>query len=49
MVNGKIVPPIVKPGDTIMLKQWGGENVRIKEKDYMIVNEEDILGIVELE
>jgi co-chaperonin GroES (HSP10) len=49
-VEGKFSPLVVKKGDTVMLAgEWSGNKVKINEKELFVVNEEEILGIVELE
>jgi chaperonin GroES len=37
----------VKVGDTILFDKYSGSKIRIDEEDYLIVREEDILGILE--
>ena len=36
----------VKVGDTVLMPKYGGTEVKIDEKEYQIMREEDILGIV---
>lgn len=45
--DGKLVPMNVKKGDTVLLPKYGGTEVKIDDKEYQIVREDDILGIVE--
>ena len=45
--NGKIIPMNVKKGDVILLPKYGGTEVKIDDKEYQIVREDDILGIIE--
>jgi chaperonin GroES len=45
--TGSRTPVQVKPGDTILLSKWGGSEIKIDGKDYVIVNEDDIMGVVE--
>lgn len=48
--DGKWIPiSSVKKGDTVMLGEWSGSKVKVNEKELLIVNEEDILGIVEMD
>ena len=47
LVDGKLHPLSVKPGDTVLVKEWGGDEVKFDGKEYKIVAEEDILGILE--
>lgn len=45
--DGKIQPLDVKPGDKVLYGKWSGTEVRIEDKEYLIVKEADILGVVE--
>ena len=36
----------VKEGDTILLAQWGGNDISMDGEDYLIVTEDNILGVV---
>jgi chaperonin GroES len=45
--NGKLVEPSVKAGDRVVYAKWSGSEVKIAEKDYIILKESDILGVVE--
>lgn len=45
--DGKIIPFNVKVGDKILMPKYGGTEVKIDDKTYQIIREEDILGIIE--
>jgi chaperonin GroES len=45
--NGKIQPLEVKKGDRILFAKWGGTEVKLGNKEYLIMKESDILAIVE--
>ena len=45
--NGKIIPLEVKKGDRILFGKYGGTEVKIEGEEYLIMREEDVLGIVE--
>lgn len=45
--EGKLIPFTVKVGDTVLMPKYGGTEVKINDKEYQIMREEDILGIVE--
>ena len=47
MVEGKLRPLAVKVGDKVLIKEWGGDDIKIDGKEYKIVSEDDILGIIE--
>jgi chaperonin GroES len=45
--NGKVIPLHVKKGDKVLMPKYGGTEIKIDNKDYLILREEDILGIIE--
>lgn len=45
--EGKKIPFNVKKGDKVLMPKYGGTEVKIGDKEYQIVREEDILGIIE--
>ena len=44
--KGTIVPLEVKEGDLILFKKWGGDEIKVGDKEYLIMKEEDVLGII---
>ena len=46
--DGKEIPFDVKVGDTVLMPKYGGTEVKIDDKTYQIVREEDLLGVIEL-
>jgi chaperonin GroES len=44
--NGKIQPLSVKTGDRIIFASFSGTEVKINDKEYLIMKEEDVLGII---
>ncbi|MGH7246379.1 MAG: co-chaperone GroES [Candidatus Levyibacteriota bacterium] len=45
--KGDMHPMVVKVGQKVMYKKWGGNEVKIDGKEMTLVSQEDILGIVE--
>ncbi len=43
---GKLIPFNVKKGDIVLMPKYGGTEVKIGDKQYQIVREEDILAVV---
>jgi chaperonin GroES len=37
----------LKAGDSVLFDKYSGSKVKIDDKEYLIVKEEDILGIIE--
>ena len=44
--DGKVQPFEVKVGDRVPITKYGGTEVKIDEKKYTIVREDDILGVL---
>jgi chaperonin GroES len=44
--SGKKVPFEVKVGDTVLISKYGGTEVKYDDVSYLIMREDDILGIV---
>ncbi len=45
--NGKIIPVAVKVGDRVLYKKYGPSEFKVEDKEYLIAEEEDILGIIQ--
>jgi|SRR5215831_4832640 len=45
--EGKKIPIEVKEGDRVMITKYGGTEIRLDDKDYKILNCEDVLAILE--
>jgi chaperonin GroES len=46
--SGKINPPDVKVGDTVLFGKWSGTEVKIDGHDLLIMKESDLLGVIEV-
>jgi chaperonin GroES len=44
--NGTRQPPDVKAGDRILFGKYSGQEVRVDGEDYLIMREEDVLGVI---
>lgn len=45
--KGDRVAPQVKKGDRVLFSKYGGTDVKLDGEDYLIMREDDILGIIE--
>jgi len=45
--DGKIIPLDVKAGDRILLGKYSGTEIKIDNEEYLILKEEEVLGVVE--
>ncbi len=46
-VDGKIQPLQVKVGDIVLFGKYAGTNVKLDGKEYLVMREDDVMGIVE--
>ena len=44
--DGKVVPLDVKVGDRILFGKYSGTTARIKDVEYLVMKEDDIMGVV---
>ena len=44
--DGKRIPLDVKAGEKILFGKYSGSEVKIDDKEYLIMREEDVLGII---
>ena len=45
--DGKLVPLDVKAGDRILFGKYSGTEIKIDNEEYLILKEEEVLGVVE--
>ncbi|MEW6557470.1 MAG: co-chaperone GroES [Elusimicrobiota bacterium] len=45
--SGKRVPIDVKVGDKVLFKKYGGEEIKIDDVEYKILEQDDIIAIIE--
>jgi chaperonin GroES len=44
--DGKTIPMDVKVGDRVLFGKWSGTDVKVDGKEYSIMKESDIMGVV---
>ena len=45
--DGKKIPLDVKKNDRILFSKYGGTDVNIEGEEYLIMREDDVLGVIE--
>lgn len=45
--NGKRIPVDVQVDDIVLFTQWSGNEIKIEGKDYLVLKESDVIGIIE--
>ena len=46
-VDGKLQPLQVKVGDKVLFGKYAGTNVKLATEEFLVMREEDIMGVVE--
>lgn len=44
--EGKVLPLDVKEGDRVLFGKYAGSEIKIDGKEYLIMREDDILGVI---
>ena len=44
--DGGLIPPDIKAGDRILFSKYAGSDVTLDGKEYVIMREDDILGVL---
>ena len=44
--DGTLIPMKVKAGDRILYKQWGTNEIKMNNKKYLLLKQEDVLALV---
>ncbi len=45
--DGKRIALEIKKGDKILFSKYGGTDIKIEGEEYLIMREDDVLGIIE--
>jgi len=45
--NGEVRPLDVKVGDKVLFGKYGGTEVKLGNEEYVVMREDDIMGIIE--
>jgi len=45
--DGKVTPLDVKAGDTILFGKYAGQEIKVDGDEYLIMREEEVLGVIE--
>ena len=45
--EGKVIPIDLKAGDKVLFGKYAGTEVKVEGEEYLIMREDDILGVIE--
>ncbi len=44
--EGKVLPMIVKVGQKVIYKKWGGNEVKVGTKEWLLIEQKDVMAVV---
>lgn len=44
--QGKTLPMHFKPGQKVMYKKWGGNEIKVEGEEWMLIEQKDLMAIV---
>jgi len=47
MQDGTVRPLQVQPGETVLFGKYAGQTVKLDDQEFLVLREEDILGVIE--
>ncbi|ABB30278.1 co-chaperone GroES [Geobacter hydrogenophilus] len=45
--DGKVIPIDLKVGDKVLFGKYAGTDIKVEGEDFLIMREDDILGVIE--
>lgn len=46
-IDGKMQPLQVKVGDNVLFGKYAGTNIKLADKELLVMREEDVMGVIE--
>ncbi len=44
--DGKVMPIVVKVGQKVMYKKWGGNEIKVGTEEWMLIEQKDVMAVV---
>ncbi len=45
--EGKMMPMIVKVGQKVLYKKWGGNEVKVGTEEWLLIEQKDVMAVME--
>jgi chaperonin GroES len=45
--QGKVLPMLIKVGQKVLYKKWGGNEVKVGSEEWLLIEQKDIMAVVE--
>lgn len=44
--TGKVLPMMVKVGQKVLYKKWGGNEVKVENEEWLLIEQKDVMAVV---
>jgi len=44
--EGKVLPMVVKVGQKVIYKKWGGNEVKVGREEWLLIEQKDVMAVV---
>ncbi|MCL5091478.1 MAG: co-chaperone GroES [Patescibacteria group bacterium] len=44
--DGKVIPMTVKPGQKVLYKKWGGNEIKVGLEEWLLIEQKDLMAVV---
>jgi len=44
--DGKVLPMVVKVGQKVIYKKWGGNEVKVGTEEWLLIEQKDVMAVV---
>lgn len=45
--QGKILPMLIKVGQKVLYKKWGGNEIKVGSEEWLLIEQKDVMAVVE--
>jgi chaperonin GroES len=45
--EGKTIPMMVKKGQKVIYKKWGGNEIKVGSEEWLLIEQKDIMAVLE--
>jgi len=42
--HGKVIPMVVKVGQKVLYKKWGGNEVKVENEEWLLIEQKDVMA-----
>lgn len=44
--DGKKTPMVVKVGDKVLYKKWGGNEIKVENEEWLLIEQKDVMAVI---